>query len=150
MTCQQVFAALADPTRRLIFETLATAPRAVGELAATLPVSRPAVSQHLKVLSDAGLVSMRRDGVRNIYTVRKAELAVLRTWLEEVGDELPTADAPGGEEPAQPTVQAEPAPDHPPPAPAGAPAMMLPGEGRVPARQYGAATRPAVSPGKVE
>lgn len=74
--------ALGDPTRRKIFERLADRPRAVGELAAGLPVSRPAVSQHLKVLKDAGLVSDQRIGTRRIYQVDPAGVAALRAQLD--------------------------------------------------------------------
>src|SRR5215470_3989811 len=77
------FAALADPTRREIFERLARAPSAVGELAGELPVSRPAVSQHLKVLKDAGLVIHRTQGTRNVYEIDPNGLGVLRAWLDQ-------------------------------------------------------------------
>jgi DNA-binding transcriptional ArsR family regulator len=76
------FAALADPTRREIFERVASRPRAVGELADDLPVSRPAVSQHLRVLADAGLVSARADGTRRIYELDPQGLAGLRDYLD--------------------------------------------------------------------
>ena len=75
-------AALGDPTRRAIFESLARRPKAVGELAAELPVSRPAVSQHLRVLKDAGLVIDRPVGTRRIYQVQPDGLAALRADLE--------------------------------------------------------------------
>ena len=75
-------AALADPTRRTIFERLTAGHMAVGELARELPVSRPAVSQHLKVLKDAGLVTDRAAGTRRIYQVDPDGLAALRTDLE--------------------------------------------------------------------
>src|SRR4051812_29317915 len=78
----RAFAALADPTRREIFELVAVRPRAVGELAEHLPVSRPAVSQHLRVLSDAGLVSARADGRRRIYELAPQGLAGLRDYLD--------------------------------------------------------------------
>jgi DNA-binding transcriptional ArsR family regulator len=74
--------ALADPTRRAIFERLADHPRAVGELASELPVSRPAVSQHLKVLKDAGLVIDRPAGNRRIYRLDPDGIAALRADLE--------------------------------------------------------------------
>jgi DNA-binding transcriptional ArsR family regulator len=74
--------ALGDPTRREIFELLQRGPRAVGELAAELPVSRPAVSQHLRVLKDAGLVSERRNGTRRIYRVDPRGLDELRSYFE--------------------------------------------------------------------
>ncbi len=82
MTYLNSLAALADPTRRQVFEEIATKPRSVGDLAAGLPVSRPAVSQHLKVLSDAGLVVCRSEGTRNIYTARPEGLAELRAWVD--------------------------------------------------------------------
>jgi DNA-binding transcriptional ArsR family regulator len=74
--------ALGDPTRKAIFELLADRPRPVGELAAELPVSRPAVSQHLRVLKDAGLVVDRPIGTRRIYRVDPDGLAALRADLE--------------------------------------------------------------------
>jgi len=76
------FAALADSTRRAIFEELARQPRSVAELAAGSPVSRPAVSQHLKVLQEAGLVRFERAGARNIYEVDPAGLVKLRNYLD--------------------------------------------------------------------
>jgi DNA-binding transcriptional ArsR family regulator len=75
--------ALGDPTRRAIFERLADQPRAVGELARELPVSRPAVSQHLKVLKGAGLVIDRPAGNRRIYQVDPAGVAALRAYLDQ-------------------------------------------------------------------
>ena len=76
------WAALGDPTRRTIFARLAAAPSAVGELADTLPVSRPAVSQHLKILKDAGLVIDERSGARRIYRVDQSGLSQLRAELD--------------------------------------------------------------------
>jgi DNA-binding transcriptional ArsR family regulator len=76
-------AALADPTRRTIFERVAERPRAVGEIAGELPVSRPAVSQHLKVLKDAGLVDDRAEGTRRIYAVDLRGVGALRAYLEQ-------------------------------------------------------------------
>ena len=78
-----VLAALADPTRRAIFERLARSPSAVGELARELPVSRPAVSQHLKVLKSAGLVSDYAAGTRRVYSVDPAGVAVIRDYFEQ-------------------------------------------------------------------
>ena len=75
-------AALSDPTRRTIFELVAERPRAVVELAREMPVSRPAVSQHLKVLKDAGLVTDRPQGNRRIYGADPDGLAELRAYLE--------------------------------------------------------------------
>lgn len=74
--------ALGDPTRRSVFELLVARPRSVGELAAELPVSRPAVSQHLRVLKEAGLVADRRAGNRRVYGVDRDGLAALRSQLE--------------------------------------------------------------------
>jgi DNA-binding transcriptional ArsR family regulator len=76
-------AALGDPTRRAIFERLGDRPRAVGELAHELPVSRPAVSQHLKVLKEAHLVVDRPDGNRRIYQVDPDGVGALRAYLEQ-------------------------------------------------------------------
>jgi DNA-binding transcriptional ArsR family regulator len=84
-----IWEALGDPTRRSIFERLRGGPRSVGELAEGLPVSRPAVSQHLRVLKDAGLVSDRRDGTRRLYRVDPAGLAELREYFDRFwGDAL--------------------------------------------------------------
>jgi DNA-binding transcriptional ArsR family regulator len=77
------FTALADPTRRAIFERLAERPSAVGELAGDLPVSRPAVSQHLKVLKHAGLVIDHPDGTRRIYQLDPDGVDALRGYLDQ-------------------------------------------------------------------
>lgn len=82
MTYGDAIEALADPTRRSIFERLRHGPHPVGELAAGLPVSRPAVSQHLRVLRDAGLVAAEREGTRNLYRVDAKGLAELRAYLD--------------------------------------------------------------------
>lgn len=79
--------ALADPTRRTVFETLRAGPRSVGDLARGLPVSRPAVSQHLRVLKRAGLVRERRVGTRNFYSVDGEGLAELRDYFERFWEE---------------------------------------------------------------
>jgi DNA-binding transcriptional ArsR family regulator len=73
---------LGDPTRRAIFELLARQPSSVQELADRLPISRPAVSQHLRVLKEAGLVTERKDGTRRLYRVEPGALAELRDWFE--------------------------------------------------------------------
>jgi len=78
---------LADPTRRGVFEQLRSGPRAVNALAARLPVSRPAVSQHLKLLKQAGLVEERAEGTRRIYSVRRDGLRELRDWLDGFWDD---------------------------------------------------------------
>jgi DNA-binding transcriptional ArsR family regulator len=77
-----VLDALGDPTRRQIFDSLKAGPRSVGELAEGLPVSRPAVSQHLRVLKEAGLVTERRNGTRRLYRVDTDGLAEVRDYLE--------------------------------------------------------------------
>ena len=76
-------AALADPTRRAVFERLREGPRPVGELAEGLPVSRPAVSQHLRVLKEAGLVTERKEGTRRLYQVDPRGLESLRAYFED-------------------------------------------------------------------
>jgi DNA-binding transcriptional ArsR family regulator len=78
--------ALGDPTRRAIFEQLAARPRAVGELANGLPVSRPAVSQHLRVLKSAGLVTERAEGTRRVYRVDPDGIVALRAYFEGFWD----------------------------------------------------------------
>lgn len=82
---------LGDPTRRAIFELLARRPCSVGELAQQLPVSRPAVSQHLRVLKDGGLVISRAEGTRRVYRLNPDGVAALRAWLDRVWDEALTA-----------------------------------------------------------
>ena len=79
----RVFAALADPTRRSVFEKIVDRPQTVGALAAQLPVSRPAVSQHLKVLKDAGLVTDEARGTSRIYRIDPQGLGPIRRWLDE-------------------------------------------------------------------
>ncbi len=82
MQANGVLDALGDRTRRQIFESLRSGPRSVGELAAGLPVSRPAVSQHLRVLKEAGLVTDRKQGTRRLYRVEPGGLAGLRDYFE--------------------------------------------------------------------
>lgn len=89
--------ALADPTRRAIFERLADGPKAVGQLAEGLPVSRPAVSQHLKVLREAGLVVDRAVGTRRVYQLNPAGLGALRAWLDRFWDQALAAFAAAAE-----------------------------------------------------
>jgi DNA-binding transcriptional ArsR family regulator len=79
--------ALGDRTRRAIFEMLRNGPLAVGEIAGELPVSRPAVSQHLRVLKEAGLVTERRNGTRRIYRVDPDGVATLRAYFDEFWNE---------------------------------------------------------------
>ena len=76
------FAALADPTRRAVFERLALGPASVGQVAEGLPVSRPAVSQHLKVLKAAGLVDDQAEGTRRVYRLDPRGIGALRDWLD--------------------------------------------------------------------
>jgi DNA-binding transcriptional ArsR family regulator len=85
--------ALGDPTRRLIFELLVRRPRVVGELANELPVSRPAVSQHLKVLKEAGLVTDHAEGTRRLYRIDRRGVAALRAYLDGLWDDALTAFA---------------------------------------------------------
>lgn len=80
-------AVLADPTRRAVFERLRGGPASVGDVAATLPVSRPAVSQHLKALKLAGLVSDRPEGTRRVYSIDPDGLGELRRWLDQFWDQ---------------------------------------------------------------
>ncbi|MDB5460633.1 MAG: transcriptional regulator [Caulobacteraceae bacterium] len=80
------FAALADPTRRTVFERLASGPLPVGEIARGLPVSRPAVSQHLKALKGAGLVTDRAEGTRRVYAIDPRGLGAMRAWLDQFWD----------------------------------------------------------------
>jgi DNA-binding transcriptional ArsR family regulator len=82
MTYAQAIGALSDATRREIMERLRGGPRPVGEIAEGLPVSRPAVSQHLRVLKEAGLVTERKEGTRRIYRVEPQGLADLRAYLD--------------------------------------------------------------------
>jgi len=87
MAYEKALAALADPTRRRVFERLRSGPKAVGAIARGLPVSRPAVSQHLKALKDAGLVADRPEGTRRVYFIDPHGLGALRKWLDQFWDE---------------------------------------------------------------
>jgi DNA-binding transcriptional ArsR family regulator len=87
MTYATALNALADPTRRRVFERLRKGPKSVSSIAASLPVSRPAVSQHLKVLREAGLVADRPDGARRLYFMNPRGLDALRVWLDGLWDE---------------------------------------------------------------
>lgn len=95
------WAALGDSTRRAIFERLADHPQAVGELAAELPVSRPAVSQHLKVLKDARLVADRRAGTRRIYQLDPDGVRALRIYLDHFWDQALAAFKAAAEQPPE-------------------------------------------------
>src|ERR1700747_3642468 len=87
MTYHTALAALSDPTRRLIFERILAAPPPVAAIAEGVPVSRPAVSQHLKVLKDAGLITERRDGTRRLYAANPRALGELRAAIEAMWHE---------------------------------------------------------------
>ena len=86
MTYGSALAALADPTRRAVFERLRTGPRSVKAIAHGMPVSRPAVSQHLRVLKEAGLVADRPEGNRRVYYIDPEGLGALRGWLDQFWD----------------------------------------------------------------
>lgn len=103
-TYEQTLAALADPTRRAILELLRDGPRSVGDLAEQMPVSRPAVSQHLGVLQRASLVSAERQGTRHVFRAEAGGLAALKAYLEEYwGEVLGTFAAAANEERKAPT-----------------------------------------------
>lgn len=94
MTYQaSAFAALADPTRRQIFERLASGPRSVGDIARGMTVTRPAVSQHLKVLKEAGLVTDQKQGTRRLYQVDPAGVAALRAYFDQFWNQALSAFA---------------------------------------------------------
>jgi DNA-binding transcriptional ArsR family regulator len=82
----RAFSALYDPTRRAVFERLRSGPQAVGEIARGLPVTRPAVSQHLKVLKEAGLVADHSEGTRRIYHIDPNGLGAIRAWVDQFWD----------------------------------------------------------------
>jgi DNA-binding transcriptional ArsR family regulator len=91
MAYDTALAALADPTRRQVFERLRSGPQAVGAVARGMPVSRPAVSQHLKILKEAGLVADRPEGTRRVYYIDPRGLGALRAWLDQFWDQALTA-----------------------------------------------------------
>jgi DNA-binding transcriptional ArsR family regulator len=91
MAYEKALHALADPTRRAVFEHLRKRPSSVGEIADRFPVSRPAVSQHLRVLKQAGLVAERREGTRRIYAVEVRGLAELRRYIDRMWNDALTA-----------------------------------------------------------
>ena len=86
MAYDKALAALADPTRRAVLERLRTGPRSVKTIAQGMPVSRPAVSQHLKVLKEAGLVADRAEGNRRVYYIDPDGIGALRGWLDRFWD----------------------------------------------------------------
>src|SRR6266496_1104716 len=87
MAYEKTLSALADPTRRHVFERLRSGPKAVGAIARGMPVSRPAVSQHLRALKEAGLVADRAEGTRRVYFIDPHGLGALRKWLDQFWDE---------------------------------------------------------------
>lgn len=87
MTYGKALSCLGDPTRRAVFERLRKGPRAVRDLARGMPVSRPAVSQHLKVLKEAGLVRDRPEGTQRVYYIDPEGLGALRAWLDQFWDQ---------------------------------------------------------------
>ena len=98
MAYEAALVALSDPTRRLVFERILTAPRPVSVIAEGMPVSRPAVSQHLKVLKEAGLITERRNGTRRLYAANPQALGELRAaieamWHEALGNMAAALDA---------------------------------------------------------
>lgn len=93
MPYAEALTALADPTRREIFDRLRSGPRSVGELARALPVSQPAVSQHLRRLREAGLVAERREGTRHYFHATPEGLAELRAYLEDLWSDVLAAYA---------------------------------------------------------
>src|SRR5690242_2723747 len=97
------FAALADPTRRRIFERLARRPLAVGKVALGLGVSRPAVSQHLKVLMEAGLVKQKQDGACRVYRIDPKGVAAMRHYLDRFWDEALASFKAAAEQPEEET-----------------------------------------------
>jgi DNA-binding transcriptional ArsR family regulator len=104
MTYEDALSALDDPTRRLLLERLTAGPRPAGELAAGLPISRPAVSQHLRVLREAQLVSEQREGTKRIYRLNPKGLTELRAyfdnfWQQALADFQEAADHEDGQQP---------------------------------------------------
>jgi DNA-binding transcriptional ArsR family regulator len=110
MAYENALAAIADPTRRAVLEQLRECPKPVGEIARRLPVSRPAVSQHLKVLKEAGLVREERRGTQRIYHIDPNGLGPLRAWLDQFWDaalEAFKAEAEKDDEPTEPSEDSQ-------------------------------------------
>jgi DNA-binding transcriptional ArsR family regulator len=105
LTAAAAIAALADPTRRVIIDRLRQAPESVGEIARGLPVSRPAVSQHLAVLRRHGLVSQRREGRRQVYRLDPSGLLALRQYVETLWQDVLAAYAQAAEQEAAQSVE---------------------------------------------
>lgn len=106
MTNRKALTALAEPSRRQVFERLKFRPLAVGAIARDMPLSRPAVSQHLKVLKEARLVADRPEGTRRVYCIDLRGLAALRRWLDQFWDEALVAFQ--GEVERRPELKKEP------------------------------------------
>ncbi|MCK5439441.1 MAG: winged helix-turn-helix transcriptional regulator [Gemmatimonadetes bacterium] len=107
MAYQRVLSALSDPTRQMLLERLRKRPQSVGELAHRVPVSQPAVSQHLRVLREARLVTLRKDGARRIYSLDRAGLDELRAYVESFWSGVLDAYAAHTEEPRQGAIKNE-------------------------------------------
>jgi DNA-binding transcriptional ArsR family regulator len=99
----KIFAALGDPTRRELFERLGKKPHGAGDLAQGLPVSRPAVSQHLKVLREAGLIHCERTGTRRIYSVNQKGVEIMRRYFDKFWDHALAAFKVAAEEKRKPS-----------------------------------------------
>jgi DNA-binding transcriptional ArsR family regulator len=107
MTYELALQCLSDPTRRRIFERLRAGPRSVGVLARGLPVTRPAVSQHLRALKDAGLVADRPEGAKRIYYIDPHGLGELRRWLDGFWDDALAAFKDAVEAPGSPSSRGD-------------------------------------------
>jgi DNA-binding transcriptional ArsR family regulator len=107
MTYELALQCLSDPTRRRIFERLRGGPRSVGVLARGLPVTRPAVSQHLRALKDAGLVADRPEGAKRIYYIDPHGLGELRRWLDGFWDDALAAFKDAVEAPGSPSSRGD-------------------------------------------
>jgi DNA-binding transcriptional ArsR family regulator len=107
MTYELALQCLSDPTRRRIFERLRDGPRSVGVLARGLPVTRPAVSQHLRALKDAGLVADRPEGAKRIYYIDPHGLGELRRWLDGFWDDALAAFKDAVEAPGSPSSRGD-------------------------------------------
>jgi DNA-binding transcriptional ArsR family regulator len=103
MTYECALQCLSDPTRRRVFERLRAGPQSVGALARGMPVSRPAVSQHLRALKDAGLVNDQAEGTRRVYYIDPDGLGALRRWIDEFWDGALQSFKREVEKPATPT-----------------------------------------------
>ena len=111
-TAERAFDALGDPTRRRVFRLLQGGERSVGDLAAELPVSRPAVSQHLRVLKDGGLVIDQAIGTRRVYRPNPDGVAALRAWLDRVWEDALTSFQKAAEAHNDASRHSQAAPDH--------------------------------------